>query len=250
LEKAFLKTYGENINDVFGDLDLAIATFRWSVKSLLPALTRVGWTIKKPEIVKDNPTYTSRKFHYKMKRKEYYKEFGRAREKPKFGDRVLAIIIEILPKIGPLKPLKFKDPGPEGEKLFIKSFDTAMTRYGLVLQAFQNKTPDLTNVDYDTGKLTTPGEYGLADKTYSEMVIKLDDKKFANLTLALKENILSFYSKVDTSAKFNEHKKDKADWQKTYLSLQQLKTAKTIPVDSLKLSAVTQKNNVADGRNN
>jgi hypothetical protein len=235
LERAFMKTYGEDINKVFGNIDRTISTFRWSVTSLLPSLTRTAWQIKKNDIKKNNPTARERTFHYRLKRKEYYQEFGREREKPKFKERVYAFIIQILPKIGPLKSLRFQPPGPEGEKLFIKSFDTTVLHYGLALNTLsQGNHLNLADIDFDTGNVTTPGEYGLADQTYSFMVIKLQEEKFQNLTQPLKDNILSFYEKADTTTKSNENKKDKIDWQKTYLSLQQIKVAKPIPMDSLK----------------
>jgi zinc dependent phospholipase C len=235
LERAFLKTYGEDINNVFSDLSLTISTFRWSVKSLLPGLTRTAWVIKKNDILKTNPTLTSRKFHYRIKRKEYYQEFGKEREKPKFKERVFAFIIEILPKVGPLKSLKFKDPGPEGEKLFVKSFDTTTFHYTIALNTLQQTDHiELANIDFDTGKITAPGEYGLVDQTYSLMVIKLSDEKFKTLTAPLKDNILHFYSKADTTTKSNAHKKDKIDWQKTYIALQQIRITRPISVDSLK----------------
>jgi Zinc dependent phospholipase C len=235
LERAFIKTYGEDINKVFSNIDLTISTFRWSVSSLLPALTRAAWHIKKDEIKKTNPTARARKFHYRLKRKEYYQEFGREREKPKFKDRVLAFIIQILPKIGPLKSLRFKDPGPEGEKLFIKSFDTTVAVYSIALNTLRGQNPiNLPDIDFDTGNITAPGEYGLADQTYSLMVIKLQEEKFDNLTSPLKKNILSFYEKADTTTKSNDNKKDKIDWKKTYLALQQIRVAKPIPMDSLK----------------
>ena len=66
------------------------------------------------------------------------------------------------------------------------------------------------------------------------MVIKLQEEKFQNLTRPLKDNILSFYEKADTTTKSNENKKDKIDWKKTYLALQQVRVAKPIPMDSLK----------------
>jgi len=235
LERAFLKTYGEDINKVFGDLSLTISTFRWSVKSLFPSLTRTAWSIKKAEIQKTNPTLTERKFHYRIKKKEYYQEFGREREKPKFKERVYAFIIQILPKIGPLRSLRFKDPGPEGEKLFVKSFDTCVAHYAIALNILEYKNHfDLPDIDFDTGQITAPGEYGLADQTYSLLLIKLQDEKFKNVTPPLKDNILTFYNKVDTTTKSNEHKKEKIDWQKTYLALQQIKVVNPIPVDSLK----------------
>jgi hypothetical protein len=235
LERAFLKTYGEDINKVFGNLSLSISTFRWTIKSLFPSLTRTAWAIKKNDILKTNPTLKSRKFHYRIKRKEYYQEFGREREKPKFKEWIYSVIIQILPKIGPLKSLRFKDPGPEGEKLFIKSFDTTTVHYALALSTLQNTGHiDLANIDFDTGKVTAPGEYGLADQTYSLMVIELQDEKFNSLTAPLKDNILNFYSKADTTTKSNENKRDKIDWKKTYLALQQIRVAKPIPMDSLK----------------
>jgi hypothetical protein len=235
LERAFLKTYGEDVNQVFGNIDLTISTFRWSIRTLFPALTREAWSIKKADILKAHPDYTSRKFHYRLKKKEYYQEFGREREKPKFHERIIAFLIQILPKVGPLRSLKFKDPGPEGEKLFIQSFDTTVVHYGIALNTLKREDHiNLPDVDFDTGNITAPGEYGLADLTYSQMVIKLQDEKLKNLSLPLKENIMSFYEKADTTTKSNTNKKDKIDWKKTYLALQQIRTAKPVPMDSLK----------------
>ena len=191
--------------------------------------------MKKADIKAANPGITARKFHYRIRKKEYYQEFGREREKPKFKERIYAFIIKILPKIGPLKSLRFKAPGPEGEKLFLRSFDTCAFHYSVALNMLRQENHiDLANIDFDTGNITAPGEYGLADQTYSFLVIKLQEEKFQNLTPPLKDNILTFYNKADTTTKSNENKKDKIDWQKTYVALQQIKVAKPIPMDSLK----------------
>lgn len=250
LERAFLITYGEDINTVFKNhLSLTISSFRWSVKTLLPALTRTAWILKKEDIVKLNPKATRKDFHFKMSRKDYYKEFGKEREKPKIDEWFFAILIEIAPKIGPLKSLKFKDPGPEGEKLFIKGFDTATARYDVLLSQLKNTGQiALDDIDFDTGKPTAPGEYGLADQTYSQLIINLNDEQFAHLSAPLKGNIMNFYNKADTTTKSNENKKDKIDWQKTYLALQQLRTKRPVeinqlqfPVDSASLSTPKSK---------
>lgn len=231
LERAFLKTYGQDINEVFGNLDLAIGTFRWSVKSLLPTVTRTAWVLKKDDIRKLNPSANSHSFHYKMKRKDYYKEFGNERRKPGFKAVVLSFIVRFLPKIGPLKALKFKDAGPEGEKLFIQSFDTVLVHYADALEILHTRSLQLPDVDYDTGKPTAPGEYGLADKTYCDLACYLQATKFNNLTASLKQNILNFYSKADTVALAQKYPKD---WKRTSLALQQIKAARTVNLDSLK----------------
>ena len=231
LERAFLKTYGQDINVVFGDLDLAISTFRWAVKSLLPTLTRSAWVMKKNDIKKLNPSATSKSFHYKMKRKDYQLEFGKTRQKATFGDNVIAFFIKILPKVGPLKALKIKEPDSTAEKLFIASFDTVTLHYARAVAQLQYENIKLANVDFDTGKPIKYGEYNLTDKTYDEMVGKLKDNKFDDLTQSLKTNIMDFYNSADTS---KLAKADPDEWKKTYLALQGIRQASPVKIDSLK----------------
>jgi hypothetical protein len=233
LERAFLKTYGQDINSVFGDLDLAIGTFRWSVKSLLPTVTRTAWVIKKNDIKKQNPSANARAFHYKMSRKAFNREFGSARQKPGFKAEVLSFLIRILPKFGPFKALRFRDVGPEGEKLFIRSFDTTLVHYSSALVKLSEGKVSLPDIDYDTGKPTTIGEYGLCDKTYGDLMDKLKDNKFNDLTAPLKQNILAFYSKADTLVLAEKYPKD---WKKKYDDIQAIKAARPVIMDSLKTS--------------
>jgi len=242
LERAFLRTYGQDINTVFGDLPLAISTFRWSVKSLFPGLMKTAWALKKDDIKKINPTATSRTFKYKMSKKAYYEEFGKEREKPTFSNKVFAFIIKIMPKIGPLKAFKFVPPGPEGEKLFIRSFDTVLVHYHAALATLSNNkavtTPQLPDIDFDTGKPTAMGEYGLTDQTYSDLLLNLQKTKFNNLSAPLKQNILGFYNTADTLA---YAEKQPGQWKKMAIALQQIKTAPTVKMDTLKVFHAAQK---------
>ncbi|MBW4889451.1 zinc dependent phospholipase C family protein [Mucilaginibacter sp. HMF5004] len=243
LERAFLKTYGENMNEVFKDLDLTISTYRWAVKSLLPGLTHAAWAIKKNEIKRNDSTATGSKFHYRMNRRKYYEEFGTKREKLSFKARVFAFIIKVLPKVGPLKVFKFKDAGPEGEKIFIKAFDTMLVHYATAITTLRTqKTPGLIDIDFDTGQYTRMGEYELADETYSDLVLKLEDNKYIYLTKPLQQNILDFFNNDHRSA-FMQKEPDK--WKKTILAVDMIKTIKPIPMDSLRINApataVTQK---------
>ena len=193
LERAFLKTYGLDINDIFKDLPLAISTFRWIIKDFFPTITRAAWSSKKKEIRKSTPGITKRKFEYKMRKANYYHEYGGKHENPGFFPGVLSVIFRGLPKIGPLKDLKVKVPGPEAEKLFIQSFDTVQAHYTRILKTFPEKNPCFTNIDFDTGNNTTPGEYVLADETYMDFLLKLKDNNFKHLNVALKQNIIKYY---------------------------------------------------------
>jgi hypothetical protein len=235
LERAFLKTYGQKINTLFIDFPLTVATFRWSVKSLLPALTKTAWLIKRQDLIKTKPGLTERKFHYRMKRKEYDADFGRAREKPGFTAMILSLIIQIAPKVGPLRSLKFKDPGAEGEKLFIKGFETSVSEYGKALNQLQEgQQVAFADIDFDTGNPTSPGEYRLTDKTYSDLVIKLAAANFGCLTAPLKANIMNFYQDTAAAEKAKKPRSDRVNKEKTNKALQELKAANPISADSLK----------------
>ncbi len=243
LEKAFIKTYGQDLNTIFSDLDKSINSFRWAINSLMPVITRSAWVIKKSEIKKNIPGITSRKFNYRMRRKKYYEEFGRDLDKPKFKERVIAFLLNIAPKVGPLRVFRFKEVGPAGEKQFIKSFDTVMEKYAGALAELNYQKPTLVNVDFDTGKKTAYGEYELTDKAYDDLIGKLEENKFVGLTAPLKRNIIDFYSKADTA---EIAKKNPADWKKTSIGLQHLKTAQTIPADSLKITMTPKEKTAAE----
>lgn len=199
LKKAFLQTYGLRLEDIFGNFSVAIGTFRWSVKNLFPDVTRVAWSLRKNEILQANPAATSRTFIFKIKKSEYNKQFGKERATPGFSASVLAFIMRIIPKVGPLKGLSFKPPIPQTEKNFTKSFDTTIVHYTGYMRQLLSGNIRLPNIDYDTGNNTSPGEYKLTDQNYGTLLLMLNDNDFKDVSSDLKENILWFYSKIDTS---------------------------------------------------
>lgn len=231
LERAFLKTYNLELKDQFIGLDLAIGTFRRAVSGLIPEMTKVAWELKKDDIVKAQPGMTREKFLYSMSRADYDKEFGKEYEKPGFSTKLLAGFVKILPKVGPLKPLAFKPPTPEAERLFIESFDATLARYrGLLAQARAGKL-DLPNTDFDTGRPVRAGEYKLADETYAKLLEKLAKHRFENASPDLRRDILAFYS--DLSAPIAT-KRDKDEWRETLRALDQLKALSPQPASARK----------------
>ncbi|WP_019947941.1 zinc dependent phospholipase C family protein [Hymenobacter aerophilus] len=197
LERAFLKTYGLELGQVVFNVDLAIGSFRFAVRNLIPLASRAAWQTQKKDIRKLSPRARRREYVYKESRREYEKRYGNTYEHPGFGARVLSYFIRVLPKIGPLKPFAFKVPTPKGEELFKASFRQALKDYcGLLKQQPRDSVaavPPLPNRDFDTGKPTAPGEYALTDETYGEWLHKLASKKFEYLTAAQKQELLTFY---------------------------------------------------------
>lgn len=193
LERAFLKTYGVKLEDVFRGIDLSIATFRRSISSVIPEMTRVALLTRKDELVKEDPSFARKKFLYNLKRADYEKEWGKDYQKPGVGARILAEMFKLIPKVGPFKAIAFKMPSPETETLYLKSVNSSVAQYRTYLQDLRAGKLVLDNRDFDTGKHTVAGEYRLTDEAYATLLNKLTDHKFADTTTGLQQNILAFY---------------------------------------------------------
>src|SRR5882757_686732 len=224
LERAFIKTYGIKLSDVFGNLDVSIGSFRWSVSRVIPEMTRVALLTKKDELVKENPSLAKKKVLYNLKRSEFEKEWGKKYQKPGFGARIMAVIFKIIPKIGPFKAIAFKMPNPDTETLYLKSVNSTVDQYRAYLQDLKTDKLQLANMDFDTGKPTTPGEYRLTDETYAKLLDRLTKTKFAALKPDVRENILAFYQNPSAP---NYIKKKREKWTKVQQELEELKTAPT-----------------------
>jgi hypothetical protein len=221
LERAFALTYGLPLDDAFPNFDLAIGTFRYSVSSLIPRATRIAITLKKDEIAKEDPSMTRERFVYHLKRSQYRRDFGTQYKGPTFADRLLALLISILPKIGPLKSLDVKMPTPATEDLYMQSVNDSRSQYLNDLRQAAANALTLDNRDFDTGLETKAGEYALTDDTYAELVAKLAHHNFAQLTPALQTNILSFYRNAHPPA---FAAKNPRRWKETLSYVAQLQT--------------------------
>jgi Zinc dependent phospholipase C len=191
VERAFHDTYGIEMKDVFASEDLAVGTFRYAVSTTIPQMTQVAWEKKRDEIAKLIPTVQRNAFVYTYTRAQYEREFGTTYQRPGLFARFFVWVVRVLPKVGPFKPLAFKTPSPESERLFTESFKSARERYRALLQSVRGNRIDLRNTDFDTGEPTRRGEYKLADETYAELVDRL--KKKGDGPPGIRADIARFY---------------------------------------------------------
>jgi hypothetical protein len=237
LEKAFYETYGRKLGSIFSNINSSINTMRWGVRNLFPVLTKSAYKANQTDIEKMHPGITARKFQYKMSKRSFNLEFGKQRQESKFFAKVAVFFIRILPKIGPLKTLKFKSPGEQGQKLFAISFETILKNYKAALGQAGTNQLVLPDIDFDTGKPTSIGEYQLADNTYAKLLEELQEQQYKNVTPELKKSILDFYSTADTTQLTG---KDLKKWTKTSSRIKELALLKPITQDSLR-SLITSK---------
>jgi hypothetical protein len=211
LERAFQNTYGLTMNELFGDHERAIATYRYAVSQVIPALTQAAWRDKHDEIVKLLPAARRDAVVFNYTRADYEKEYGDDYQKPGLFARFLALLYRILPKVGPLKPLSFKAPTPEVERLFVDSFQLAAQRYRRALTDVADSRFDFMNTDFDTGRPARHGEYSLADDTYAELLAKLAAREPGAVPTALRTNVLAFYGPDPAPSSVN--KRERKQWK-------------------------------------
>jgi len=197
LERAFARTYGLELKEIIFNVDLALGSYRFAVRNLIPLASRAAWRANRHELRRVNRRIRRRDYVYKQSKREYEQEFGSNYERPGFGARILAGIIRILPKVGKLRSLKFIAPSPESQALFRQSFHKSVLTYCDLLSKetlVADRVPQLPNTDFDTGHPTKIGEYALADRTYGEWVRDLAKDNFKKVTEPMQQNILHFFT--------------------------------------------------------
>jgi hypothetical protein len=221
LEKAFFETYSLDLNSLFSDFDAAIGSYRRGVSTVIPKMTEVAWQLKKDEIQKDFPGITKRKYVYRLSKAEYRKRWDKNYKEPGFATRCLAFLIRIIPKVGPFQSLAFRVPTPETEKMFRTSFrDTVMEYEALLTELRESGRVKLVNDNFDTGRVTGPGEYSLADDAYAELIDRLAEKHFAGITAELEHTLLTYYGDLHAPFATKRHKKE---WDKVMREVEELK---------------------------
>jgi len=219
LERAFQDTYGMKMGDIFTSVSLAIGSYRRSVGSIVPAMTRVAWKLKKAEIIKDAPNTTRKKFLYNLSRASYQKNWGNEYQRPGRRSSVLTFLVRIMPRVGKSRDLRFRMPTPAAEKLFMASFNTTLDRYRELLAAQKADRLMLPNRNFDVGDNTEAGKYKLSDHAYARLLDKLEGH-YTEMPEGLRLDILAFYG--DLSAPIAT-KTDTKGWEQVIKELDELK---------------------------
>jgi hypothetical protein len=193
LERAFHETYGLELKDLFGDVSLAIGTYRKAASEIIPDVTRIAWREKRDEILAATPDVAEHNFVYTMTRQQYDDEFGTTYRKPSFFVRMVVAIFKVIPKFGPFKPLAFEPLTADLEQQFLASFDASCDRYLRLLGTIEDGRLSLSDTDLDTGKPPAHGVNTLADKTYDELLSKLRRKEKGELSPELRRALAEHY---------------------------------------------------------
>jgi hypothetical protein len=223
LERAFRETYSLDLKSLFTDFDLAVETYRHGVSAVIPEMTKVAWQTHQDDIQREFPGTTRKQFLYHLSRAGYEKQWSRDYRKPGFGARLLAFFLRILPKVGPLSALAIRAPTPATEKMFMESFNDTLQDYGNTLQTQRaDGKVELLNDNFDTGTVTEPGQYPLADRTYGRLLDRMAANHFQDVSPQLRRVVLDYYG--GAQSKDVAMQKNKKEWAKELTEVEELKT--------------------------
>ena len=222
LERAFQETYGLDLKSVLSDEDKVLGSYRHDVSDLLPKATRIAWSLKRDQILKDQPGITKNKFLYNLSRADYRKSWGNTYQPPTLADRFLAFLIRIIHKIGPLKVLQFKTPTPGAERMFEASFNATLNRYRALLSEAGAGQPNLPNDNLDTGDTTGPGKYRLNDETHAKLLDELAKQNFRDASPEVRTELLEFFGHPDAPYAMKRKRKQ---WARVLAEVEELKMA-------------------------
>ena len=193
LARAFRDTYGLDIGDVLTNEERAISSYRFAVSQLIPALTEAAWRDKRDEILAQAPAAERGHVVFVYGPTDYEQTYGKNYQKPALFARFLAGVYRIVPKIGPLRPLAFKAPTGDVDRLFEDSIVRAHDRFREMVRQVRDGRLDLSNTNFDTGEPAHAHDYALADTTHAEWLDALAERGFTGASPGVRRTIDAFY---------------------------------------------------------
>ena len=244
LALAFYQTYGitESFSVIHGRR-FNVSGYRFAVRSFIPRIAYAETVLHRKGEPPEIESAETRRLDAQVAAVAAANNWARYRRKAGIGTHLLAALIFILPKFGPLKLLAVKGPTQATESEYIHSVLLSERDLRIRLQRFTPPTarrwhspadlptgpsPDrhhpLPNRDLDTGYPVQPGGYPLTDRTYALLLHRLARNPQRPIPPGIKADIQAYYSDPDVP---NTTKKDPKDWAQVQADLATLATMPT-----------------------
>jgi Zinc dependent phospholipase C len=195
VERAFRQTYGIDAHEIIGRAHPALRSYRRAVRSIIPAFAEAEVVLHHRQFLPDKHNPEFELYARRVAETYYERHWKRAFKDPGIGAHLLAAVVWILPKIGPISMLAIKIPNSETQQWYVRGVNHTVDRFESILNNLKNdgQAPRLPDLDLDTGKKEPPGAYHRTDDTYAKLLQRLTTPD-RELPPGVRENILAFYS--------------------------------------------------------
>lgn len=243
LALAFFETYGltEDFN-VSRGRRFNLKAYRFATRTLIPRVAYAETVLHRRHEPADPNTPDAIEIEDENAAAAKLCDWAAYRKKAPIETHVLAGLLWILPKVGPLAMVAVKGPTAAAEADYMHSVVSSTTvlherlaiftpvamRRERTLSATKSTETlgsldprhPLPNRDLDTGQLVKPGGYSLTDTTYAELLEKLTVKPDQPIPPGIKSDVERYYSNPDAPI---ETKKHPDEWKKVQEELTTLK---------------------------
>lgn len=237
LERAFYETYGLHLREVLGNRreGALITSYRRSVRSFLPDFSHAEVLLHGHDFLPDPETEEFQQLDQRLQEADYNSGWQNTRKSAGFRTHLLAFVVIIVPKIGPMSDLSIKIPTAATESKYVASVNRSLDWFEDLLNRLHQaptENPELTmkldNRDLDTGYIVQPGGYPLTDETYAKLLGVITAKPTEPAPSGLKRDILAFYSNPNSPI---ITKKNAKAWEKVQ---NELAVLRGMPVVAMK----------------
>lgn len=261
---AFYQTYGlsEDFTQSRGRR-INVGAYRFAVRRFIPRIAYAVTLLHRGNEPPELPTAELAQLQREVLAVEQQNHWDQYRRKPGPGTYLLAGLLYVLPKVGPLKLVAIKGPTSQTEQDYIvsvlrseASLNNALRRFtppptgnltaGAATEraASRSSTPPsanagagqnvprdsadpahpLPNRDLDTGRPVQPAGYRLTDQTYAELLHDLARAPLHSVPPGVKENVLAYFA--DLSLPFAMKSRPQG-WAAVLADLEVLRTMPT-----------------------
>jgi zinc dependent phospholipase C len=203
LERAFFAVYGFDMNQVVGRARPALRSYRTSVRTFIPAFAEAEVVLHGDDFPTPANDETYQRFIERVRRTNYERRWNHPHSGPGFKAHLLAVLVFIVPKIGPISDLAIKIPTPETQDWYLRSVNHTVDEFHRILLAYSDdaKFPELANIDLDTGYPVERGDYPRADSAHRRLLERLTAAPNVAIPATLKGNLLEYFAGIKESEK-------------------------------------------------
>jgi uncharacterized protein (DUF433 family) len=193
LTRAFYDTYGLDLAKVLGAHRPTLRGYRFAVRTLLPRVAYAEALLHRKHMPADIPSPELNEFDRQVAALAADDHWTDYRGHAGFGTHLLADLILILPKAGPLGDLAICGPTPAAEQDYVKSL---MHTADALRQSLGEATHSggLPNKDLDTGDDVYPGTYSLEDYAYVDLLHQMTSDPSRPVPFGIKRDLLAYFS--------------------------------------------------------
>ncbi len=247
LALAFYETYGltEDFN-VSKSRQFNMKTYRFATRTLIPRVAYAVTLLHRKQLPVEQNTPDAIEIENESAAAAKLYDWAAYRKKAEVRTHLLAGVLWVLPKVGPLQMVAVKGPTAAAEADYMHSVVSATTVLHNRLAFFTPVTArrerrltattstetlgpldpqhPLPNRDLDTGQVVKPGGYPLTDTTYAELLHKLTGTPTQPIPPGIKSDVEAYYADPNAPIETKQHPDE---WKKVQEELKILEAMPT-----------------------